>query len=104
MYKIDAHMRQRGHCPYCTYQIPLSEATAEHKLPVSRGGLTRPENIDSACSGCNRSKGSLTKDEFLRAIVQPDIKKDPWETYLAAMSIRMKRATEAACRRIASIC
>jgi hypothetical protein len=103
VYKIEAHTRQNAKCPYCTGKMLLVTNTAEHITPVSRGGQTRPDNIDAACAFCNRQKGSLTKVEFLRVITEPDYQNDPWKVYLAGVNMRLMRATEDACRRLASI-
>jgi len=38
-----AWKKQKGMCPYCTFRIPLSEATAEHRVPISRGSSPKPK-------------------------------------------------------------
>lgn len=35
----------------------------DHVLPVSRGGLSVPENLQTLCWRCNRSKGAKVSDE-----------------------------------------
>lgn len=51
-------------CPYCLKELPVEEATRDHKIPRSRGGKTVPENIEIVCGECNSKKGSLTPEEF----------------------------------------
>jgi hypothetical protein len=50
--------RARGHCEYC--RSPVNFATpsfsAEHIIPVSRGGETILDNLALACPGCNGHK------------------------------------------------
>jgi len=37
----------------------------EHKIPLSRGGTNKRENLDIACEYCNCSKNNKTVEEFL---------------------------------------
>lgn len=99
-YKIEAHGKQGGLCCYCKAPIPLAIATAEHKKPRKHGGKDRPNNIAAACSSCNLARGHKTRAEFMRAIHEPDIIKDPWPLYVACAGIRVSLAAHAACRRI----
>jgi 5-methylcytosine-specific restriction endonuclease McrA len=50
-------------CQYCGQQLPKAEATVDHVLPKSRGGVTAWENVVCACRACNMSKGSRTLAE-----------------------------------------
>lgn len=93
---------QGGRCRYCTVPISARDATTEHRKPLSRGGTDTPENIDAACRDCNRAKGKMTKREFELAIFNPNMRRDPWPLYLACVEIRMKRAAEKACKRLAA--
>lgn len=36
----------------------------EHVIPTVRGGPESPGNVVCSCSGCNRSKGAFTLEEF----------------------------------------
>jgi len=53
-----------------TQNLPESE-TADHIIPLSRGGKDEPDNIVAACGECNRAKAdtmpTLTTDQ-LRAL------------------------------------
>ena len=51
-------------CAYCRKQTELH---VEHVMPLSRGGTNRIANVVPACSPCNRDKGTLTVDEWLRS-------------------------------------
>jgi 5-methylcytosine-specific restriction endonuclease McrA len=50
-------------CGYCgDWTQPL---TADHRVPLSRGGSHSIDNLIPACRACNSRKGSLTELEFL---------------------------------------
>lgn len=48
-------------CAYCGREAPL---TADHGLPLSRGGRNTIDNILPACGRCNSQKNTKTEDEF----------------------------------------
>ena len=51
-------------CAYCdAKQVPLE---AEHIVPRSRGGSGRVSNLTLACVPCNRAKGALPVEQFVR--------------------------------------
>jgi len=61
---------QEGGCFYCGTQIThyskrFNSLEIDHKTPKSRGGSDDRENLVAACRPCNRSKGSMTADEFM---------------------------------------
>jgi 5-methylcytosine-specific restriction endonuclease McrA len=52
-----------GHrCFYCGRAVRL---TADHIVPLTRGGSNYISNIIPACQPCNSSKGAKTLEEFL---------------------------------------
>jgi 5-methylcytosine-specific restriction endonuclease McrA len=55
--------RDRWRCQYCGAKHPAGVLTLDHVLPRSRGGKTSWENIVTACSECNSTKGSRTPEE-----------------------------------------
>ena len=50
-------------CEYCNKRSLSLEK--EHWVPLSRGGADSIENIVPSCAACNRTKGTLTGDEYL---------------------------------------
>lgn len=48
----------------CAYCGTLSEITADHVIPISRGGTHSIGNLVAACLKCNSSKGSKTITEW----------------------------------------
>jgi 5-methylcytosine-specific restriction endonuclease McrA len=66
-----AHWRQGGLCFWCKQPMTLDATgnsgvceprtmTADHVIPVWRGGQTRADNIVAACYGCNNSRNRET--------------------------------------------
>ena len=51
-------------CVYCNNPIPFGRDTIDHRIPVSRGGLTVYSNLVICCEHCNKSKGTKTWNEF----------------------------------------
>ncbi|MDU5261347.1 MAG: HNH endonuclease, partial [Clostridium celatum] len=51
-------------CYYCNHGVKESYRTIDHKIPVSRGGFTIPENLVMSCEKCNIEKGFLTEEEY----------------------------------------
>jgi 5-methylcytosine-specific restriction endonuclease McrA len=49
-------------CVYCGCD---GKMTADHAIPLSRGGSNYISNIVPACKSCNSSKGTRTVEEFL---------------------------------------
>ena len=43
-------------CYYCEKILLPNEVTADHYIPVSKGGETTPQNIVLACDTCNQRK------------------------------------------------
>ena len=73
--------RKRGHakrllrttarnqvCAYCGVRLNSKTATADHKIPLSRGGKDRKSNTVLCCYTCNQEKGSKTYDEYMASI------------------------------------
>ena len=54
--------RYKGRCGYCNAKTARIEA--DHRVPLSRGGLNTIANILPACPRCNRSKHTKTEVEF----------------------------------------
>lgn len=58
-------------CYYCGVIMGKRKAkkpTRDHVVPKFKGGTNKNSNIVWCCLDCNRSKGSLTLDEF-RAVL-----------------------------------
>lgn len=55
--------RDQYRCQYCGVRGTAFDLTMDHILPVSRGGVTSPENLAAACRECNQRKGNRTPEE-----------------------------------------
>lgn len=55
--------RDGGVCQNCG---DIEDLSIDHKLPVSRGGVSHEHNLQILCMSCNSSKGTKTMAEWLR--------------------------------------
>jgi 5-methylcytosine-specific restriction endonuclease McrA len=51
-----------GRCAYCAEEA--ATPTIDHKIPLSRGGANRRDNIALSCRSCNAKKWTRTPEEF----------------------------------------
>ena len=61
--RLRSEIKQRDHytCLQCAVSVaaePHLLLEIDHIMPVSKGGLSTPENLQTLCWRCNRSKGS----------------------------------------------
>jgi len=67
-------LRDKYRCQYCGRQLPASELTCDHLVPVSRGGRKTWENVVTCCVPCNRRKGNRTpRESGLKLLKQPTV-------------------------------
>jgi hypothetical protein len=64
-------------CRYCHRPMSIEGTTADHAIPLSRGGGPELSNIDYPCIEDNQRKGSLTPDEY-NALLELLDKMNPW--------------------------
>lgn len=53
-------------CPYCRALVAELQITLDHDLPVALGGTSQLNNLRPCCALCNRRKGEMTGQGFLR--------------------------------------
>ncbi len=58
--RFNVFLRDRFTCQYCGSG---EELTFDHLIPRSRGGLTRWDNVVTACAPCNLKKGGKLPEE-----------------------------------------
>ena len=51
--RLQVYVRDHFKCVYCGQVYDL---TVDHVIPVSKGGLSDPMNLVTACAPCNRAK------------------------------------------------
>ncbi len=59
-------------CVFCKKSLARNEATVEHVIPKSKGGLDRYENYHISCEPCNGERGNMDYDEF-KSLKQKEI-------------------------------
>ena len=63
------YRREGGRCYYCKTKLIFENRRSwniEHMIPWERGGKSEPENLTLSCRSCNKRKGNLTAEEFLK--------------------------------------
>ena len=55
--RFNVFLRDRFSCQFCGDAFPTHDLTFDHVIPRSRGGRTTWENVVTACSPCNLTKG-----------------------------------------------
>ena len=66
MTKIKSLITQTGRvCIYCGHPLSEEDATIDHIIPLSRGGLNEPENCVASCAACNTAKGNRMPGSFV---------------------------------------
>lgn len=53
------------HCPYCGWYM-ADDPHCDHIYPVSKGGLSTPQNMVYVCSDCNLKKNGLMLTQFIK--------------------------------------
>lgn len=70
---VELCTKQDWKCTYCGRERPLAP---DHKIPLSRGGSNKLDNITPACKSCNSRKGSKTYDEFIGSTENRSVTKE----------------------------
>ncbi len=61
--KAGLYRRDRGECAYCGRSISFREASMDHIIPQSQGGLASWDNLVNACRKCNEKKADRTPEQ-----------------------------------------
>ncbi len=74
-------------CAYCRQPICETTWSADHSTPISRRGSFSTWNIAICCEKCNRGKGCLTSEEWVRLLeciseMHPNAQTDVWRRLL----------------------
>lgn len=56
--------RDGDYCPGCGVCFEDKPPTIDHKVPKSRGGLSKLANLWLLCADCNKDKADLTVEEW----------------------------------------
>jgi 5-methylcytosine-specific restriction endonuclease McrA len=60
--------RKRRPCAYCGTRLTAAEATFDHVKALSQGGYDKTRNGAIACHQCNRRKGAMSREAFLKTL------------------------------------
>lgn len=52
-------------CYYCRTPVDERTQTIDHKMPISRGGSNKFDNLVVSCHRCNSEKGAMTAAEYI---------------------------------------
>jgi 5-methylcytosine-specific restriction endonuclease McrA len=52
-------------CYLCGRKLTAHITSADHVVPLSRGGRDTLENVRPTCKRCNAAKGNMTLNEFV---------------------------------------
>jgi 5-methylcytosine-specific restriction endonuclease McrA len=55
-------------CYLCNEKIEFGKDHLDHKMPISKGGITEISNMGVACPSCNLRKNNKTVDEFMEVL------------------------------------
>lgn len=100
LYRQDALQDQCGSCHYCYTPLTPRTATADHKLPRSKGGRNTRENIAASCRDCNGAKGDMTEGRFFAVLKKPPTADMPFPIMLAWMRRKVNLQMKRSCRRM----
>ena len=53
-----------GLCYYCGQNVGSSGLTMDHVVPLSRGGLSKKNNLVACCKDCNTRKKTMLPQEW----------------------------------------
>lgn len=59
--RYDVLQRANFRCEACGVSAKDARLEIDHKIPVSKGGLTTLRNLQVLCRSCNRGKGAKLK-------------------------------------------
>jgi 5-methylcytosine-specific restriction endonuclease McrA len=57
-----------GYCQLCGKKLKFEDATMDHIVPLSMGGVDDLSNLQLACEPCNKFKDNILPAEFLQRI------------------------------------
>ena len=57
--RIQILVRDNYTCQYCGAKAPDVRLEVDHKVPVSKGGSSKEENLITSCWECNIGKGNM---------------------------------------------
>jgi 5-methylcytosine-specific restriction endonuclease McrA len=90
--RANIYARDDHTCQYCGDELPSSELTFDHVLPVAHGGRKDWENIVTCCIPCNRRKGGRTPEQAGMHLIR--VPKRPDRAPAIQITIKLRSAPE----------
>jgi 5-methylcytosine-specific restriction enzyme A len=66
------NLRARNHCHYCGKTVPARKLSMDHRIPISRGGMSERKNLVPSCKSCNNKKKNMMLDEWEVYLVESE--------------------------------
>ena len=73
------------YCYYCGCFLHKKNFSTDHRIPKSKGGSNRKENIIICCKFCNELKSDMSEEEFRDLFTVEEIQ------YLKTLSVKDRR-------------
>ena len=67
-------LRDKGTCQYCSIKLSVNDATFDHIIPKSKGGVASWTNSILSCYSCNQYKNNRTPEEAGMKLLSTPIK------------------------------
>lgn len=77
--RFEVFKRDGFRCTYCGATPADSPLHVDHVTPVSRGGSDDPDNLVTACSGCNLGKGAVELGDRLPSKIVDEAQREQAE-------------------------
>ena len=61
-------------CIYCGVDLNDENVTADHIVPISKGGNNTQVNLVACCQSCNLERGNIVFNDYIRS-KRPELKK-----------------------------
>jgi 5-methylcytosine-specific restriction protein A len=69
---LERSIERDSNCTYCGQVLMLKTVSADHKLPLSRGGRNLLSNVQFVCKSDNKSKGNMSDEEYRYLLARLD--------------------------------
>lgn len=65
-------VRDNLHCVYCNQPVTIDNATIDHIKPDSKGKMSDPSNLATACKSCNSLKKDMSANRYIDEVLDKD--------------------------------
>lgn len=69
-------MKEDPKCHYCGESLDELNSNLDHKIPRSKGGSNKKENLVLSCKKCNNKKADMMYEDFLNSLLKDGISED----------------------------